>query len=740
MGHSFLDQGLQFTGLVHLGDDIATAHQLAANVELRKCRPVRVSRKGSADIGIAQDVDIREAFAAGHETLHRLRRKSALRRLRRAFHIEQDRVALDLRLDRDDGFLAHPSLEYVDCIRALYMLQVLNIVLKRGDKHVFDDASITVHAGHSVGVVGRNGTGKTTLFELILRRLTPEEGDVVYPRSWRVATLDQHIAPSSRCALDFVIDGDRPLRQVEAKIERAERDGDLQALANLHASFEDMGGYDAHARAGAILHGLGFRGDDVHKTHREFSGGWRIRLNLARTLMAPSDLLLLDEPTNHLDLDASLWLETWLGRYPGTSLTISHDRDFLDAVCEEIVHVADGQAALYSGNYSAYERRRAEALSRQSALYERQRAEIARIHQFANRFRAKATKARQVQSRLKALDRMARVAPVLAESPYRFVFPNPDKVPNPILSVDDASIGYDGDPILDDVTLRVYSRDRIGILGANGAGKTTLLKVLAGQMDMLEGDLERAGSAGYFAQHQMETLNARKSALANLLDTPGGALSEQAARDYLGGWGFVGDMAMRPSAMLSGGERARLVLALIARSRPAVLLLDEPTNHLDLDMREALAVALQAYDGALLLVSHDRHLLRQCVDDLWLVANGTVTRFESDIDAYAEMRKRPEAKRQQGQKRALRRRRAAKREALRPLRDRRAAVERDIERCGEELDELTTVLGAGATYELASPERISEMLARRGKLRKRLAKAESAWLEVQERIEEAEAE
>ena len=620
------------------------------------------------------------------------------------------------------------------------MLQVLNIVLKRGENHVFDDASMTVHAGHSVGVVGRNGAGKTTLFDLILRRLTPEEGDITYPRSWRVATLDQQIAPSSRSAMDFVIDGDRALRRVEARIERAEHERDHEALANLHASFEDLGGYEAPSRAGAILHGLGFRGDDVHKTHREFSGGWRIRLNLARTLMAPSDLLLLDEPTNHLDLDASLWLETWLGRYPGTSLTISHDRDFLDAICDEIVHVADGQTTLYSGNYSTYERRRAEDLTRQAALYERQQREISRIHQFANRFRAKATKARQVQSRLKALDRMALVAPVLAESPYRFAFANPDKLPNPIISVDDASIGYDDAPILEDMTLRVYSRDRIGILGVNGAGKTTLLKVLAGQMGLLGGELERAGSVGYFAQHQMETLDARKSALANLLDSPGGAVSEQAARDYLGGWGFSGDMATRAAATLSGGERARLVLALIARSRPSLLLLDEPTNHLDLDMREALAVALQEYDGALLLVSHDRHLLRECVDDLWLVGNGTVTRFEDDIDAYAEMRKRPEIKRQQGQRRVLRRKRAERRDVLRPLRERRAALERDMERCGEELDELTTVLGNGATYELSTPERINEMLARRGRLRKELTRAEADWLEVQERIEEAETE
>ena len=376
------------------------------------------------------------------------------------------------------------------------------------------------------------------------------------------------------------------------------------------------------------------------------------------------------------------------------------------------------------------------------SVYEKQQGEIARIHQFANRFRAQATKARQVQSRLKALDRMARVAPVLAESPYRFAFPNPEKVPNPILTVDAASIGYDDAPILDDVTLRVYARDRIGILGVNGAGKTTLLKVLAGQMDVLGGDFERAGSAGYFAQHQMETLDARKSALANLLDAPGGCAQRTGSPRLPGGLGLlrrhgyalVGDTLGRRE----GTARACADCAFATRD---VLLLDEPTNHLDLDMREALAVALQANTTGR---SCWCPTTVTCCVSAWTTCgswrNGTVTRFESDIDAYAEMRKRPEAKRQQGQKRALRRKRAEKREALKPLRDQRAALERDIEQCGEELDELTTVLGAGATYEIASPGRISEMLARRGKLRKRLAEAEATWLEVQERIEEADAE
>ena len=617
------------------------------------------------------------------------------------------------------------------------MLQLIDVTLKRGEKMVFEGADLTVHAGHAAGVVGRNGVGKTTLFELVRRRLLPEEGEVLRPRGWRLAWLDQAVEPSPRAALDFALDGDRPLRAAEARIAAAEQAGDDEALAQAHVAFEDAGGYDAEARAGEVLHGLGFAGGDFDKPHRDFSGGWRIRLNLARALMSPSDLLLLDEPTNHLDLDAALWLETWLRRYAGTLLVISHDRDFLDAVCGEIVHVAEGRTTLYGGGYSSFERQRAEALRLQASRHARQQREIRRIRGFVDRFRAKASKARQAQSRLKALERMERVAPVHAGSPYRFAFPNPRQVSNPTLSLDEATLGYGDTDVLRDLTLRIYPGDRIGVLGVNGAGKTTLLKCLAGDLNPTAGTVARGrdSGVGYFAQHQMEALRLDDTALETLDAALGEPLSEQAARDYLGRWGFGGAMVERPLKTFSGGEKARLVLALIARTRPAVLLLDEPTNHLDIEMREALSLALQEYDGALLLVSHDRHLLRQCVDTLWLVSNGRVEPFPEGLEAYAEIRQGPKARATRHDRRDRRRAAAEQREALRPLTRKRARLERDIDAFTEELEELSVVLSNGATFEHASTEQIAEMRKREGRLRKRLAQTETEWLELQERIE-----
>ena len=621
------------------------------------------------------------------------------------------------------------------------MLQLIDVTLKRGEKTVFEGADLTVHAGHTAGIVGRNGAGKTTLFELVRGRLRPEEGEVLRPRAWRLAWLEQAVEPSPRAALDFALDGDRPVRAAEARIAQAERVGDDEALARAHVAFEDAGGYDAEARAGEILHGLGFRGEDFDKPHRDFSGGWRIRLNLARTLMSPSDLLLLDEPTNHLDLDAALWLETWLGRYGGTLLVISHDRDFLDAVCDEIVHVADGRTALYSGGYSSFERQRVETLRLQASQYARQQGEIRRIQAFVDRFRAKASKARQAQSRLKALERMERVAPVHAGSPYRFAFPNPRQVSNPTLSLDEATLGYGNARVLTDLTLRIYPGDRIGVLGVNGAGKTTLLKSLAGELEPVGGTLARGrhSSVGYFAQHQMEALRLDSTALETLHAAPGDPVREQAARDYLGRWGFGGTMVERPLTTFSGGEKARLVLALLARTRPAVLLLDEPTNHLDIEMREALSLALQEYDGALVLVSHDRHLLRQCVDTLWLVSGGGVEPFPQGLEAYAEIRQGPKGRAARHARRDRRRESAEQRETMRPLTRERTRLERDIDSFTEELEELSVVLSNSATFEHATKEQIAEMRKREGRIRKRLAHTEAQWLELQERIEELEA-
>ena len=621
------------------------------------------------------------------------------------------------------------------------MLQIQNVLFKRGQRVLFDTINVTVYPGHKVGIVGRNGAGKSTLFELIRGRILPEEGDVLMPKGWRLAWLEQSVAPSQRNAIEFVMDGDRRLRGVEAAIADTDPEAEPEKLATLYSDLEDAGGYDAESRAGEILYGLGFGADDFDKPHREFSGGWRIRLNLARALMTPSDLLLLDEPTNHLDMDATIWLERWLGRYEGTMLTIAHDRDFLDKTVGEIVHIDDGNTERYVGNYASFERQRAESLERQASLHRKQSLERARIQAFVDRFRAKASKARQVQSRLKALDRMSEIAQVHAQSPYRFTFSSPDKTSNPLISIDDGRLGYGNEIVLDDLTLRVYPHDRIGILGVNGAGKTTLLRTIAGDLDPVGGSLVRGqhSSIGYFAQHQLELLKSADSPMAHLLALE--TMREQTARDYLGGWGFSGDDVTRPVANFSGGEKARLVLALIARQKPAVLLLDEPTNHLDIQMREALAVALQEYEGALLLVSHDRHLLRNTVDDFWIVKGGGVSRFDDDIDAYAELISRDMDGQGQSRPKTARERRQDKaraRESLKPLKQRQTKIERAIADLQPKLDKLAAVLASPDTYGSQSTAKLKALAEEHGQMKKRIASLEQEWLDVAEQLEAAE--
>ena len=615
------------------------------------------------------------------------------------------------------------------------MLQLNRVILKRGDRALFDELDVTVHPGHKAGVVGRNGVGKSTMFDLIRGRLLPEEGDVLFPQGWRVAWLEQAAAPSPRTALDYVLDGDHLLRKAEKAIATAEERDDHDAIAHAWSDYGDAGGHDAEARAGKILHGLGFASSDFTRRHEEFSGGWRIRLQLARALMTPSDLLLLDEPTNHLDLEATLWLEAWLRRYQGTLLTIAHDREFLDRTVSEIVHIDAGKAATYVGNYASFERQRAEALARQQALHERQQQEIERIHRFVRRFRAKESKARQVQSRLKALDRMDQVAAVHAESGYRFSFTSPRKTSYPTIALDEVALGYDDVPVLEDVTLRVSPDDRIGVLGENGAGKTTLLRCLAREMAPMAGTVTRGrhDSVAYFAQHQLESLDLAKSPLDHLLEH----MPQQAARDYLGGWGFAGDDVARPARTFSGGEKARLVLALIARTEPAVLVLDEPTNHLDLDMRQALAVALQEYAGALLLVSHDRHMLRQCVDQFWLVQGGKVTRFGDDLAAYEALSQRKRSG-DGDQNAAKAEQRAGKsrppRRHLKALERRERQLSGEIERATRQLAEVERKLADPATYR-RDPSLIEELSRERGRTRHSLERAEESWLEVQEQLE-----
>jgi ATP-binding cassette subfamily F protein 3 len=617
------------------------------------------------------------------------------------------------------------------------MLQAIDISLARGAAPLFAHLSCTVHAGQKVGLVGRNGAGKSTLFQLLLEQIQPDLGDVRVPAEWRVAHMAQQVRVTDRPLLEYVRDGHRELREVERRIREAEAGNDPLELARLHGSYADLGGYEADARAAEIAHGLGFAGSDFQRPFRAFSGGWRIRANLAQALMCPADLLLLDEPTNHLDLDTTMWLEGWLTRFPGTLVIIAHDRDFLDAVTDHIVHLHDGVADTYRGNYSAFERQRAEALVHQQAAFEKQQAEIRHVQAFVDRFRAKASKARQVQSRLKALERMQSVAPVYADSPYRFSFTDPEKMSNPLLVLDDVSIGYDGMPVLQGIRRSVLPGARIGVLGVNGAGKSTLLKCLVGSLEPLGGELIRGqhSHVGYFAQHQLETLDADRSALAQL-SRAHPQRKEQWCRDYLGSWGFSGGQAERPVRTFSGGEKARLALAMIALTGPALLVLDEPTNHLDLDMREALGLALQDYTGALLLVSHDRSLLKRTVDELWLVEGGRVETYAGDLDSYtAALGGTPERPPPRHDRREERRAAAEQRRRQKPLQDRIRRQEREMDNLGRRLGEVESRLADPDIYQSLPADELDALLAEAGKLRRSLERAEEAWLAASEELE-----
>jgi len=639
------------------------------------------------------------------------------------------------------------------------MLQFIDVHLKRGDNEIFDKLNLTIHAGHRVGVVGRNGVGKTTLFLLIRQRLLPDEGDVLLPNSWRIAHMQQEPPSSDLPAVEFVLDGDKALRRVQREIRKAEDRHDDHTLGELYAKLEAVDGYTAESRAAEVMYGLGFIADDLVKPVSEFSGGWRIRLNLAQTLMCPSDLLLLDEPTNHLDLDAIIWLENWLRRDPGTLLVISHDRDFLDRTVTHIARLSGRRAMMYRGNYTSFERQHSEQLSHQQSLYRKQQERIAEIERFVARFRAKASKARQAQSRLKELERMVRIAPAHVDSPFDFTFPNPKKISNPVLTSDHAAFGYEAaSPVLTEVTLRIYPGSRIGLLGRNGAGKTTLLRTLAGELPLLGGELfyGQHSPTAYFAQHQVEILSVDESPLWHLQSLDEEA-REQTLRDYLGGWGFPGKMAIDPIRFLSGGEKARVALALIASQRPALLLLDEPTNHLDLEMRLSLTLALQSYDGAIVIVSHDRHLLRNVADEFLLVADATVRNFEGDLDDYASWLKstRPSAalsagtsaalsaggvggigERQSEDRRNRRRASARQREAMRPLRERLQSLEARVTQLHTKVDAIEARLADAETYE--DKETLTELLKTEAKARKDLAAAEDAWMAASEALEEAE--
>jgi ATP-binding cassette subfamily F protein 3 len=624
------------------------------------------------------------------------------------------------------------------------MLRFDNINLRRGSRLLLNGANFLVHPGWRVGLTGRNGSGKSSLLALISGELAPDAGDFARPRDWVLAHVRQQAEAHAHCALDHVLDGDGEFRRLERDLAEAEAAHDVARQAGLHDRLHAIGGYAARARAGELLHGLGFASGDEQRAVAEFSGGWRMRLNLAQALMCRSDLLLLDEPTNHLDLDAVLWLEEWLRRYDGTLIVVSHDREFLDRVVTHVLHIADGSAELFAGSVSAFERKRAERLAQQQVAHERQQAERARLQRFVDRFKAKATKARQAQSRVKALERMTEIAAVRAESGIEFEFARPDSLPDPLLTLEDAAVGYGERRIVERIRLSLRPGDRIGLLGANGAGKSTLIKTSAGVLAPLDGQRrENRGLAiGYFAQHQVEQLDDDATPLQHILRLQP-SLGEQTARDFLGTFGFAGERALADVRGFSGGEKARLALALIVFERPNLLLLDEPTNHLDIDTREALAEAVQEFSGAVVLVAHDRGLLRAVCDDYLLVQGGRVQAFDGDLDDYAKLvlRAAPvgsvDATGSSDPRRQARRDRAGQRARSAPLRKEIERIEKQLALLERERTGVHAELADPATYADGNP-RAGALTQSAGELARRISELEEAWLEAHAALEAAE--
>jgi len=632
------------------------------------------------------------------------------------------------------------------------VIQFRNLTLARGARRLIEDASVQIHAGWRVGLVGANGSGKSSLFALLRSELHADRGDCELPAAWRIASVAQETPALDTPSIEYVLDGDAELREVERELAAAEAAHDGHRVGELHSRLRDIDGYGARARAAALLAGLGFSEGDSARPVSSFSGGWRMRLNLAQALISRSDLLLLDEPTNHLDLDAIVWLERWLAGFRGTLMLVSHDRDFLDGCVTHIAHIGAQRLTLYTGNYSAFEEQRAGELAVQQALLEKQQREIAHLTRFVERFRAKATKARQAQSRLKALDRMERIAPAHVDAPFDFEFPEPARAPDPLLSLQSVEAGYTGKRVLDRIDLTLRPGDRIGLLGPNGAGKSTLVKLLAGELEPLAGRrLEGRGlSIGYFAQHQLEQLRPAESPIQHLVRLEPHT-REQSLRDYLGGFDFRGAMADAPVGAFSGGEKSRLALALLVRRAPNLLLLDEPTNHLDLEMRHALTKALAEYEGSLVLVSHDRALLKTVCDAFLLVSDGKAAEFDGDLDDYLEWlaarrsaQAAPSSKIETAsgkfERREARAAAAAGRQAKlaqrRPLLREISELELNLAQWHEEKREIDETLADPSIYESPDPDKLKGLALRQTELTRLIDEAEHRWLEVHGELEE----
>ena len=638
-----------------------------------------------------------------------------------------------------------------------------SIQVRRGVNVLLDKASATINPKQKVGLVGKNGSGKSTLFSLIKGEIEADAGTLTFPSQWQLAWVNQETPALDIPAIEYVIDGDREYRQLEKQLELANQQDDGHQIALVHEKFDNIDAWTIRPRAATLLHGLGFSNEQLLLPVKSYSGGWRMRLNLAQALMCRSDLLLLDEPTNHLDLDAVIWLEKWLSNYQGTLILISHDRDFLDPLVNKIIHIEQQSLFEYTGNYSSFETQRSAKLAQQQALYENQQAKVAHLQSYIDRFRAKATKAKQAQSRIKMLERMELIAPAHVDNPFHFNFKKSEFLPSPLLMMEKVVAGYDEKIVLEQIKLNLVPGSRIGLLGRNGAGKSTLIKLLAGELAPKEGHINLAQGVqlGYFAQHQLEYLRPDESALWHLSRIADPKNTEQLLRNYLGGFDFHGDKVKEPVKTFSGGEKARLVLALIVWQKPNLLLLDEPTNHLDLDMRQALTEALIGFEGALVVVSHDRHLLRSTTDEFYLVHDHKVEPFDGDLDDYQKwlsneqkLENQPIDQEDKIEKEVIKkeviqnvsaldrkeqkRKEAERRAQMQPLKKQLEKEEQILARLTSQLQTLEQQLADPIVYEADKKSELTELLLKQSQLKNELEETELKWLDVQQQLEEFE--
>ncbi len=617
------------------------------------------------------------------------------------------------------------------------MLSFTNLSLRAGTELLFQDVSFTVYETNKIGLVGANGSGKTSLFRAILGDLDSYDGNINYPKDLRIANLAQEVPATEEISLDYVLSGDESLAKVNIAIEDAQKSGNTNLLGDLYAEYETLDGYSAKSRAEKLMIGLGFASTDLKKPVRDFSGGWRVRLNLAQTLMQPSDLLLLDEPTNHLDLDAIIWLVNWIKSYTGAVILISHDREFLDDCADSIAYLDKKSIDLYPGNYSDFETKRASKLAEIEKNYAKQQREISHIQNFVRRFKAKATKARQAQSRIKALERMEKIAPAHIDSPFKFAINEAEKNSDPLLVLDEASIGYSS-PILQDLKIVIRPRDRIGLLGSNGEGKSTLIKSLNGELALISGS-KIAGKnlkIGYFSQHQVDDLDLNKNALSHIQDLDK-EVSEQGVRNFLGGFNFKGNKVTSSVNLFSGGEKARLALAKIVFKKPNLLLMDEPTNHLDIDMRQALTLALQSFSGAIILISHDRHLLANTVDEFMIIKDGSLDVFKGDLEDYRSIILGRTALQKKQTREVKQKKQTVKieKKEMRQIRAEISKIEKRLERFQRKMNEIDQELSSSDAYKKDSVVNVQSLLRDKMEISGQIESLEEEWLKLNTKMD-----